>query len=214
MSTPAATSTGTSIAKPQASLRAALAGRKFSAVVIGASAGGIAALLDVLPGLPRDVPVPVVVVVHMLRGRQSQLVDVFAARLDLPVQEAQDKDAVAAGSVYFAPADYHLSLENDRSFSLSCEPLHIFTRPAIDFAMQSAADVYGDALAGILLTGANHDGAAGLAAVGAAGGLTVVQDPAEAQMAHMPQAAISLRAPDLVLPLRDIRTLLTMLEGA
>lgn len=195
-----------------ASLADALRGRGFEAVVIGASAGGVSALLEILPGLPREVPVPVVVVVHMLRGRSSQLAELFAARLDAPVREVMDKDEVAPGSVYFAPADYHLSLEEDATFSLSCEPLHIFTRPAIDYAMQSAADVYGGALAGILLTGANHDGAAGLAAIGAAGGLTVVQDPHEAQVAVMPKAAIKLRAPDLILPLREIRALLTMLE--
>ncbi|SFV13579.1 chemotaxis protein CheB [Pseudoduganella namucuonensis] len=194
------------------SLGDVLDGRTFEAVVIGASAGGVSALLEILPGLPRDVPVPVVVVVHMLRGRPSQLAELFAARLDAPVREAMDKDEVAPGSVYFAPADYHLSLEADATFSLSCEPLHIFTRPAIDYAMQSAADVYGDALVGILLTGANHDGAAGLAAIGAAGGLTVVQDPHEAQVPVMPREAIKLRAPDLILPLREIRGLLTMLE--
>ncbi|MBY0238314.1 MAG: chemotaxis protein CheB [Burkholderiaceae bacterium] len=188
-----------------------LQGRRCEAAVIGASAGGVAALLDVLPGLPPQVPVPVVVVVHMLRGRASQLAELFAARLAVPVREAADKDAVAPGAVYFAPADYHLSLENDGTFSLSNEAPHIFSRPAIDFAMQSAADAYGPALVGILLTGASHDGAAGLAAIGAAGGLTVVQDPQQAQSPLMPGAAIRLREPDLILSLQQIRTLLAML---
>lgn len=182
--------------------------RQFEAVVIGASAGGVAALLEILPGLPPDVPVPVVVVVHMLRGRSSQLADLFASRLAVPVHEAADKEDVAPGAVYFAPADYHLSVENDGTFSLSNEALHIFSRPAIDFAMQSAADAYGPALVGVLLTGASHDGAEGLAAIGAAGGLTVVQDPHEAQSPLMPEAAIRRRQPDLVLPLKDIHALL------
>lgn len=199
-------------AEVPATLAALLQGRQFEAAVIGASAGGVAALLEVLPGLPPEVPVPVVVVVHMLRGRASQLAELFASRLAVPVREVADKDEVAPGAVYFAPADYHLSVENDGTFSLSNEPLHIFSRPAIDFAMQSAADAYGPALVGILLTGASHDGAAGLAAIGAAGGLTVVQDPQEAQSPLMPEAAIRLRKPDLVLQLRDIRALLGMLR--
>jgi two-component system, chemotaxis family, protein-glutamate methylesterase/glutaminase len=190
-----------------------LQGRQFEAAVIGASAGGVAALMKILPGLPPGVPVPVVVVVHMLRGRSSQLAELFASRLAVPVREAADKDDVAPGAVYFAPPDYHLSVENDGTFSLSNEPLHIFSRPAIDFAMQSAADAFGPALVGILLTGASHDGAAGLAAIGAAGGLTVVQDPHEAQSPLMPEAAIRLWQPDLILPLRDIRTLLARLRA-
>lgn len=191
-----------------------LQGRQFAAAVIGASAGGVSALLEILPGLPPDVPVPVVVVVHMLRGRASQLPELFASRLAVSVADAEDKRDVAPGAVYFAPADYHLSVENDGTFSLSNEPLHIFSRPAIDFAMQSAADAYGPALVGILLTGASHDGAQGLAAIGAAGGLTVVQDPRGAQSPLMPEAAVRLRRPDLILPLRDIRTLLGMLQAA
>ena len=195
-----------------ASFSGLLQGRVFEAVVIGASAGGIAALLEILPGLPATAPLPIVVVVHMMQGRASQLAEVFTQRMAMAVQEAQDKQPVAAGTLYFAPSGYHLSVESERCFSLSCEPPHNFSRPAIDFIMASAADVYGSALAGILLTGANHDGAAGLAAIGAAGGLTVVQDPAEAQVDVMPRAAIRLRAPDLILPLREIRTLLALLE--
>ena len=202
----------TSGTPPTPAYAALLQGRAFEAVVIGASAGGVSALLDILPGLPADAPLPIVVVVHMMQGRHSQLAEVFAQRMAMKVLEAEDKQPAAAGTVYFAPSGYHLSVESDRCFSLSCEPPHNFSRPAIDFIMASAADVYGAALAGILLTGANHDGAAGLAAIGAAGGLTVVQDPDEAQVDVMPRAAIRLRAPDLILPLREIRTLLALLE--
>lgn len=197
---------------PSPLLQAALAGRAIEAVVIGASAGGVAALLELLPGLPADAPLPVVVVLHVMGGRQSQLAEVFGQRMQAAAREARDKEDIAPGTVYFAAADYHLSVETDRSFSLSCEaPCH-FARPAIDFLMASAADAYGPGLLGVLLTGANEDGAAGLAAIGRAGGLTVVQDPAEAQVDVMPRAAIRLRAPDLILPLRDIRSLILMLE--
>jgi len=193
-----------------ATLAQALAGRRIAAIVIGASAGGVNALIEILPGLPRGFPYPVVTVLHVMRARQNQLVDVFGQRLDLRVEEAADKGQPAPGTLYFAPADYHLSLEEDGTFSLSLEPPVHFARPAIDITMESAADVYGPELIGILLTGANHDGAAGMAAIGAAGGLTVVQDPAEAQVNVMPNEAIRLRTPDLVLPLRGIRRLLQL----
>lgn len=194
-------------------IQQALAGRRIEAVVIGASAGGVGALLRLLPGLPADYHCAMVAVLHIPDGRQSHLAGVFQQRMNLPVREAQDKEDVASGTLYFAGSGYHLSVERDRSFSLSCEaPLH-FARPAIDYLMESAADAYGPALAGILLTGANQDGAAGLAAIGAAGGLTVVQDPREAEVPTMPAEAIRLRAPDLILPLDEIHTLLMMLEN-
>jgi two-component system chemotaxis response regulator CheB len=195
------------------SIKAALAGRVIEAVVIGASAGGVGALLRLLPGLPTGYGRAVVALLHMPDGRQSHLTEVFQQRMALPVREAADKEPVSSGTLYFGGSGYHLSVETDRSFSLSCEaPLH-FARPAIDYLMESAADAYGPALAGILLTGANQDGAAGMAAIGRAGGLTVVQDPAEAEVATMPREAIRLRAPDLILPLNDIHTLLLMLEN-
>jgi two-component system chemotaxis response regulator CheB len=194
-------------------IQAALAGRKFEAVVIGASAGGVGALLQLLPGLPAGYGRAVVALLHIPENRQSHLADVFQQRMRLPVREALDKEPVSSGTLYFAGSGYHLSVEADRSFSLSCEaPLH-FARPSIDYLMESAADVYGPSLLGILLTGANQDGAVGMAAIGAAGGMTVVQDPDEAEVPTMPNEAIRLRAPDLVLPLNDIHTLLLMLEN-
>ncbi len=198
--------------RPDPSLDMALQGRQFEAVVIGASAGGVNALMQVLPALPRGYRLPIVVVLHVRSGRQNQLVEVFQQRVQLPVREAGDKEDVIPGTLYFAPAGYHLLLENERSFSLSCDaPLH-FARPAIDITMESAADVYGASLAGILLTGANDDGAQGMAAIGRAGGLTVVQDPEEANVGVMPLEAIRVRPPDLVLPLEQIKQLLLMLE--
>ncbi len=128
------------------------------------------------------------------------------------MREAADKQAIEPGTVYFAPSGYHLLVENDMSFSLSCDPREHFSRPSIDVMMDSAADAWGPGLAGVLLTGANEDGAAGLSRVGKAGGLTVVQDPAEAQSSTMPQAAIDLKSPDFVLPLKDIKTLIARLS--
>lgn len=184
----------------------------IEAVVIGASAGGVDALLTVLPGLPATFRLPIVVVLHVPQGRQSLLAHLFGLRLPIAVREATDKESIAPATVYFAPAGYHLSVEADRSFSLSCEgPVH-FSRPSIDVLMESAADVYGPALAGILLTGANFDGAAGLAKIKNLGGYTVVQDPAQAQVPTMPEAALRQHTPDQILNLNDIRSLLPQLE--
>jgi two-component system chemotaxis response regulator CheB len=196
-----------------ADIAAALAGRRIEALVIGASAGGIDALLQLLPALPAQCPFAVICILHVPADRESQLAQLFDQRVALPVRDATDKDEIQAGTIYFAAAGYHLLVEHDRSFSLSCEAPVNFARPAIDVLMESAADAYGPALAGVLLTGANQDGAAGLARIGESGGLTIVQDPQEAQSATMPAEAIRRRAPHLVLPLTRIAALLSMLEG-
>ena len=197
---------------PDPRIAAALDGRRFELVIVGGSAGGVDALVGLLPALPEGFGPGVVCILHVPADRDSRLAELFDARLALPVREARDKEPIEAGTVYFAGPGYHLSIEDDRSFSLSCEPPVHFARPAIDVLMESAADVYGPALAAILLTGANHDGADGMAYVKACGGLTVVQDPNEAQASTMPEEAIRRSAPDLVLPLSGIRTLLPLLE--
>jgi len=189
-----------------------VAGRKIEAIVIGASAGGIKALLHLLGALPVNFPVPVIIVIHMPSTRESRLADVFQHHMAIKVTMAQDKDHIRAGQVYFAGPGYHLSIERDRSFSISCEePIH-YSRPSIDFLMLSAADTYGAALAGILLTGANQDGAEGMQRIHEVGGLTVIQDPVEAEMAIMPQSALNLFTPDFMLPLQDIQKLIFNLE--
>lgn len=194
-----------------ARMQATLAGRVVEAIVIGASAGGLAALLRVLPGLPADYQHAIVVVMHIPAGRKSQLAEIFQRHLLFPVREACDKEQVLSGTLYFAGSGHHLLIDNDHHFSLSSTAPVQFSRPSIDTLMLSAAAAYGPALLGIVLTGANRDGAAGLAAIGAAGGLTVVQEPDEAQQSVMPLEAIARRAPDLILSLADIHTLLLML---
>lgn len=190
----------------------ALASRRIEAIVIGASAGGIDALVGLLPALPKDFGPATICILHVPADRESRLAELFAARLALPVFEAMDKGAVEPGTVYFAGPGYHLSIEEDRVFSLSCEPPVHYARPAIDVLMESAADAYGPALAGVLLTGANTDGAAGMQRIWQRGGLTVVQDPREAQAATMPREAIRRCDAHLVLPLAAIRELLPLLE--
>lgn len=182
------------------------------AVVIGASAGGVHALLALLSGLPTNFFLPIIAVLHLPKERSSRLAEVFQQRLAMSVREAADKQAIAPSTLYFAGSGYHLSIEVDRTFSLSCEDPVNYSRPSIDVLMESAADAYGARLAGVLLTGANVDGAAGLARIKQRGGMTVVQDPAEAQVATMPEAAIRKMKPNLILTLDGIRQLLVELD--
>lgn len=180
-------------------------------VVIGASAGGVAAVLQLLGPLPASYPLPIVVALHLLARHDSQLGRVLGSRLALPVREARDKEPIAPGVVYVASADYHLLVEADRSFAFSSDAPVCFARPSIDVLMESAADAYGPALAGVLLTGANMDGAEGLATIRARGGLTIVQQPQEADVATMPEAAIARCPPDHILPLQGIHAMLLRL---
>jgi len=181
---------------------------RADAVAIGASAGGIDALFTLFAGLPAAMRASIVTVLHLPENHESRLVQVFAHRLQVPVEEARPHAPVAAGTIYFAPPGYHLLVEADRTFSLSCDPPVLFSRPSIDVMMESCAEVYRERLLGIVLTGANEDGARGLARIAELGGLTAVQDPAEAAHAAMPLAAIRRADPDYVLPLAALRSLL------
>jgi len=185
---------------------------EMEAIVIGASAGGVSALLAILSPLPRNMRIPIIVVLHVAEDKQSKLAEVFAHNLAPPVVFAQDKAFVVPGTVYFAVPGYHLSIEKGRWFSLSREEPRYFSRPSIDYLMMSAADAYGSALLGILLTGASEDGAEGMACIASSGGFTVVQDPDEAEFSIMPQAAIDLFTPQQILSLQQIRTLVFLLE--
>ncbi len=188
--------------------------RGIEAIVVGASAGGVEALLSIFGELPADFGLPIVAVLHLPDERRSQLADVFARRLRIPVKEARDKELIEAGTLYFAGPGYHLSVEQDRSLSLSQEDRVHHSRPAIDYLFSSAADAYGTGLLAILLTGANQDGARGLAHVKQSGGTTVVQDPTEARIAVMPLAALALHTPDHILTLGRIGSLLASLESS
>jgi two-component system, chemotaxis family, protein-glutamate methylesterase/glutaminase len=178
------------------------------AVAIGASAGGIDALFSLLQDLEPPVHAAIVVVLHLPEQHESRLAQVFGSRSRLPVEEAQPHAPVQAGTLYFAPPGYHLLVEADHSFSLSCDPPVLFSRPSIDVLLESCAEAYGNRLLGMVLTGANEDGARGLASIKACGGLTAVQDPAEASHVVMPEAAIRVADPEFVLPLTGLRALL------
>ena len=169
-----------------------MSGASVKAVVIGASAGAIQALSDILPALPAEFPVPIIIVVHVPADRSNFLAPLFQAKCALIVREAEDKELTSAGTVYFAPPDYHLLVEVDGTLSLSNDEPVQHSRPSIDVLFESAADALGPDLVGIVLTGANADGAAGLSAIAASGGQAIVQDPTTAYADAMPLAALKL----------------------
>ena len=169
-----------------------MSGGEAAAIVIGASAGAIQALSLILPALPVDYPIPVLIVVHIPADRSDLLAPLFQARCRVVVKEAEDKEPILPSFVYFGPSDYHLLVEPGRTVSLSADEPVLYSRPSIDVLFESAADAYGPDLVGVILTGANEDGAAGLRAVAAVGGVALAEDPATAFAPAMPRAALEL----------------------
>lgn len=181
------------------------------AVVVGCSAGGVQALGVLLAGISPTLPVPVIVVCHTGSEDVEMLCDVLALKSALPVQEAAERHAPAAGRVYIAPAGYHLLLEADGCFALSVDARVCYSRPAIDVLFQAAALHYRQRLVGVVLTGANDDGARGLKTIRTQGGFALVQQPDTAVASAMPEAALRLAGADAVLPLADIAPFLNRL---
>jgi two-component system chemotaxis response regulator CheB len=159
-------------------------------VVLGASAGAMEALNQILPQLPADFPVPVLSVIHLPSRTPSLLASLFSARSRVRICEAEDKMPLEPGVVYFAPPDYHLLIESPGMLALSIDAPVQFSRPSIDVLFHSAAQAFREGTLGILLSGANDDGAAGLVAIAAAGGRVWVQEPATASARVMPEAAL------------------------
>jgi two-component system, chemotaxis family, protein-glutamate methylesterase/glutaminase len=184
----------------------------FEIVVVGASNGGLKALQVLLSGLSEDFHLPMVIVQHRVRDSESGLCEFLARQCRLPLSEPNDKEAIVNGHVYLAPQDYHLLIE-EKSFALSIEPPVAFARPSIDLLFETAADEYGERAIGIILTGANSDGARGLARIKSRGGLALVEDPAEASFHEMPRAAINASKVDWILPLQKIAPLLEQLSN-
>ncbi|MEO8797765.1 MAG: chemotaxis protein CheB [Polyangiaceae bacterium] len=185
---------------------------KTRAVVIGVSAGAIGALSALLPAISPPCAIPVIVVVHVPAGKPSLLVELFASRCLVPVREPLDKQAIEP-AIWFAPPDYHLLIDADGTFSLTVDEPVNFSRPAIDVLFETAAEAYGKDLVGIVLTGASEDGARGARAIREAGGFVMVQDPSTAEMATMPQAAITFAKPQLIGSLNDLAGALAVLTS-
>jgi two-component system chemotaxis response regulator CheB len=186
---------------------------RVDAIVIGASAGGVEALMALLPALSVAFRIPIFIVLHLPRDQPSLLVQIFLQKCALPVCEAADKEPVRPGTIYFAPPDYHLLIDEGPCLALSADEPVNYSRPSIDVLFESAADVYGARLLGIILTGANEDGAQGLAAVHAAGGVAIVQQPDSAQVKQMVAAALNRNPASQVLDLEGISAVLRTLDA-
>jgi two-component system, chemotaxis family, protein-glutamate methylesterase/glutaminase len=185
---------------------------RADAVVVGGSAGAVEVLGKLLPALPAASQVPVIVVIHLAARRVSLLPKLFASRCQLPVREPDDKQPIGPG-IWFAPPDYHLLIEAGRCFALSIDEPVRFSRPSIDVLFESAAQVYGPGLLGVVLTGANDDGALGACTIRKLGGVLAVQDPQEADAGEMPRAAIRRAAPQIVGTVQELASTMIMASG-
>jgi two-component system, chemotaxis family, protein-glutamate methylesterase/glutaminase len=179
-------------------------------VIIGASWGGLRAVGEILRGLPEDFPAPVVVIQHRQESAENLLAGLLDRQGPLNVVDAEDKSPLKPGCVHVAPPGYHVLIEPGH-IELSVEAQVRHSRPSIDVAFESAAHAYGDGVIGVVLTGANEDGAEGLARIRRRGGIGVVQDPDTAERPRMPAAAIDAADPQYVCPLPEIAPLLVRL---
>jgi two-component system chemotaxis response regulator CheB len=185
---------------------------RYAAVVIGVSTGGVEALKVLLPALPASFPLPIAIVQHRDRRSDGFLATFLDGMTSIAVSEAEDKEPFCAAHAYLAPAGYHLLIESDRSLSLTVDERVNYSCPSIDVLFESAANVFAQSLIGIVLTGANADGAQGLKTIKARGGLAVVQDPQTAAATAMPRAALEATPVDHVVPLERIAPLLTQIS--
>jgi len=174
------------------------------AVVVGVSAGGLETLKELLPLIPAGFALPIIIVQHLHPMQDKFFIDCLDSICPLPVREAEEKERVVPGNVFFAPPNYHLLIEKDRTFSLSVDEKVNFSRPSIDVLFETAAEAYGPELIGIVLTGASRDGAAGLRRIKENGGTAIVQDPATARFPAMPSAALAETEVDFVMSILGI----------
>ena len=187
---------------------------KYKAVAIGGSAGSFQGINKILAELPKDFPLPVFMCLHRLKHVRSGFTEALSIKSSKPVIEPYDKETIRRGQIYLAPANYHMSLELGNSIALSTEEMENNSRPAIDYTFETAAYVFRDKLVGILLSGANKDGAYGIMRIKQKGGLTIVQDPEESTINAMPNAALAQTKVDMILKVDEIIEFLLELDKA
>ena len=185
---------------------------RYEAIVIGVSSGGMNAMKVMFSLLPKDFNTPVVIVQHIGAHSDNHWIKLLNEKSDLTVKEADEKERIECGKVYIAPANYHLLIEKDKTFSFTIGERVNFSRPSIDVLFESAAEAYANKLIGIILTGSNHDGTNGIKRVKEYGGLTIIQNPETAESAYMPKSAIAAIEPDHVLSVEGIIELLIELD--
>ena len=188
--------------------------REINLLVIGGSAGSLEVTLKILSGLTLSLNFAVVIVLHRKATHDTSLTDLMANQTMLTVKEAEEKEDIKPGMVYLAPANYHLLIEMDHTFSIDSSEKVLYSRPSIDVTFQTAAEVYGSSLAALVLSGANADGSQGLKAIAKVGGLTIVQDPASAEVNYMPEAAIAATPVDYVLEAKDLTDFINSLSAS
>ncbi|HVX26435.1 MAG TPA: chemotaxis protein CheB [Parafilimonas sp.] len=176
---------------------------KYKLVVIGGSAGSLDIILKIIAEAPLS-NIVYIIIVHRRNDNDSVLTNLFSSRTRFKVKEVEDKDNILPGYMYVAPADYHLLLEDEKTFSLDASEKIYFSRPSIDVTFESVAEVFGNAAIGILLSGANADGALGLKRIQEAGGFTIVQSPESAEVDYMPKQAIEQLEPNAIINADDI----------
>jgi two-component system chemotaxis response regulator CheB len=177
-------------------------------IVIGASAGGLKAVSAILEKLPVHFPIPILIVLHVSAQSDDYWIRNLDKKCRINIKEAEDKEPIKSGVVYFAPPDYHILVDYDKTITLSIDEKVNYSRPAIDVLFETASDIYREKLSGVVLTGSSVDGAKGLRVIKENGGITIVQDPAEADYKYMPEEAIKVAAIDYILPLEKITELL------
>jgi two-component system chemotaxis response regulator CheB len=182
-------------------------------IVVGGSLGGMKALQTILRGLPASFSQPIAVVLHRHKESDDSLIEIIQHGIPFQVKEVTDKDPIRAGHVYLSPSDYHLLVE-PMYFSLSIDEPVQYARPSIDVLFESAADILGDKIIGVILTGANHDGARGAEAIRRKGGIVIVQDPLTAECPVMPAAALQTVPDAVVRPTDAIAALLVELTSS
>src|SRR3954471_12920434 len=183
----------------------------YKAVVIGGSAGSFQGMVKILSQLPKGFPLPIVMCLHRLKHVRNGFVEALSIKSIVQVTEPNDKENIKKGGVYLAPANYHMSVELGNYFALSTEEMVNNSRPAIDITLGTCAFVYRDKLIGILLSGANRDGALGMKSIHDKGGLTIVQEPTECMIDTMPKAAMALTQIDHILKVDEIISLMNEL---
>ncbi len=181
---------------------------QYEAIVIGVSSGGMTALKFIFSALPAGFNIAIIVVQHVSARSDNQWIKLLNEKSSLTIKEADEKEKIESGNVYIAPANYHLLVEKDKTFSLTIDERVNFARPSIDVLFESAAEAYKNKLIGIVLTGSNDDGTKGIKRIKECGGLAIIQDPETAESSYMPSSAIAAVRPDHVLSLENIIELL------
>lgn len=186
--------------------------KAMEAVVIGLSAGGMKAIGKLISGLNPNHKIPIIIVQHLHPEQTEYYIEYFQQFTSLQVNTVKDTDEIIPKRIYFAPPDYHLLVDDKKTLSLYYDEKVNYSRPSIDLLFESAAEVFGKNLVGILMTGANKDGAKGLYKIKTYGGITIVQSPDTAEFSAMPKSALELFSPDYIMSIKEITAFLNGLE--